>query len=189
MISSVGGNGEFDFNGVGGAGGTTQNLAGTGTYNSNGRVDFHSRDSTTVVPASGTVLNGLTNWNFDGATVLSLSFDFVVNGLTGAGAATTFNNGGAISGPAIMKTNNNVAIDGCGEMTAPLEVVTGTTSANCNLGAVTVDNGATLFETGTVHSSDLTILSGGTLDMNDQFYSFDRHNLYQQRCGDHQQRR
>ncbi|HWY50974.1 MAG TPA: hypothetical protein VNW72_05770, partial [Chthoniobacterales bacterium] len=77
VISSVG-FGEFDFNGVGGNTSTTQNLAGTGTYNSNGRVDFHSRNATTVVPASGTVLNGLTNWNFDGNTVLSLTSNFVV---------------------------------------------------------------------------------------------------------------
>jgi len=172
VISSSGGNGEFDFNGVGTAIGTTQNLAGTGTYNTNGRVDFHSRQSGLVVPASGTVLNGLTNWNIDGGSTISVSNDFVVNGLTGAGAATTFNNGGAISGTAIMKTHNNVAIDGCGGMSAPVEVVAGTTSANCNLGVVTVDSGATLFETGTVNSNDLTILSGGTVDMNNQFYSF-----------------
>ncbi len=172
LISSVG-FGEFDFNGVGGAGGTTQNLAGTGTYNSNGRVDFHSRDSTTVVPASGTVLNGLTNWNFDGATVLSLSFDFVVNGLTGSGE-TSFINSATISGSGILKTNNNVAINSSGSVTALVEVVTGTTSASANMGPVTVDNGATLLETGTMSArGNLAVLSGGTMDMADHFLDFE----------------
>src|SRR5207244_1687016 len=97
LTSSVG-FGEFRFNGVGFAFDTTQNFAGTGTYNTNGRVDFHTVNRTTVVPASGAVLNGLTLWTIDGGpSVLSLSNDFVVNGLTGSGQ-TTFNNNGTISG-------------------------------------------------------------------------------------------
>ena len=74
---------EVDFNGVGGAQARDQHLAGTGTYNTNGRVDFHSRDSAFVVPASGTVLNGLTNWTIDGGVnSYSRHQRSVVNGLT-----------------------------------------------------------------------------------------------------------
>ena len=174
VISSVG-FGEFDFNGVGGATGTTQHLAGTGTYNTNGRVDFHSRQSGFVVPASGTVLNGVTNWTIDGGSTISLTNDFVVNGLTGVGQATAFANGGAISGTGILKAHNNVLIIGGGAMSAPLEVVAGTTTAGSTiLGAVTVDSGATLLEGGTMRPlGDLTVLSGGTMDMSNNFLDFE----------------
>ena len=166
--------GEFRFNGVGGAGGTTQNLAGTGTYNTNGRVDFHTLFSTTVVPASGAVLNGLTNWTIDGGSVLSLSNNFVVNGLTGSGQTTFFNNS-TISGSGILKTHNNVTINSGGIITALLEVVSGTTSASGgnsgNFGPITVDSGATLFESGNVAANgDLTV--NGTLDMSNQYFFF-----------------
>ena len=175
VISSVGSFGEFDFNGVGGATGTTQHLAGTGTYNTNGRVDFHSRQSGFVVPASGTVLNGVTNWTIDGGSTISLTNDFVVNGLTGVGQSTAFGNGGAISGAGILKAHNNVLIFGGGTMSAPLEVVAGTTTAgSTTLGAVTVDSGATLLEGGTMRPlGDLTVLSGGTMDMANNFLDFE----------------
>src|SRR5580765_7463514 len=51
LTSSVG-FGDFRFNGVGGAASTTQNLAGTGTYNTNGRVDINLVNAVTVIPAS-----------------------------------------------------------------------------------------------------------------------------------------
>src|SRR5215469_8525831 len=175
VISSGAGFGEFDFNGVGGAQGMTQHLAGTGTYNTNGRVDFHSRQFGFVVPASGTALNGVTNWTVDGGSTLSLTSDFVVNGLTVAGQATNFINGGTISGTATLKAHNSVTISGGGTMSAPLEVVAGTTAVgSTTVEAVTVDSGATLVEGGTMKSlGDLTILSGGTMDMANNFLDFE----------------
>jgi hypothetical protein len=175
VISSGAGFGEVDFNGVGGATGTTQHVAGTGTYNTTGRVDFHSRQSGFVVPVSGTVLNGVTNWTVDGGSTLSLTSDFVVNGLTVAGQYTNFVNGGTISGTGVLKAHNNVTVSGGGAMSAPLEVVTGTTVGGATtLGGVTVDSGATLLEGGTMKLlGDLTVLSGGTMDMANQFLDFE----------------
>src|SRR5207244_2157617 len=144
--------------------------------NTNGRVDFHTVNRTTVVPASGAVLNGLANWTIDGGSVLSLSNNFVVNGLTGLGQTTFYNNSGSpgISGAGILKTNNNVTIYSGGTISALLEVVSGTTSASGNFGPITIDSGATLFENGNVGAyGDLTGKSTGTNSSNqNNSYSF-----------------
>ncbi len=71
MITSSGGNGEFDFNGQGGAGGTTQNVDGMGTYNTNGQINFHDRQSTNVVITNGAVVAGVFNHNIDGGSTLT----------------------------------------------------------------------------------------------------------------------
>ena len=60
VVSSVG-FAEVRFNGVNGVVGTMQNVAGTGTYNTNGRNDIHLANSVTVTPASGTILNGVAS--------------------------------------------------------------------------------------------------------------------------------
>jgi hypothetical protein len=70
VISSVG-FGVFNFNGQGGTGGTTQHLAGTGTYNTNGRVDFHVINSTTVVSAAGAIVEGIFNNTIDGGSTFT----------------------------------------------------------------------------------------------------------------------
>jgi hypothetical protein len=71
VITSSGGNGEFDFNGVGGAQSTTQDVAGMGTYNTNGQINFHGRQSTNVVITNGAVVAGVFNHNIDGGSTLT----------------------------------------------------------------------------------------------------------------------
>ena len=134
--------------------------------------------NTTVVPAIGTTLNGdvaldIGFESFNGtpsAGTLSLTNNLLVNSTSGQ-SQINISSLGTISGNGILKTQNNVIITSSGAMTALLEVVSGTTTSNGNLAAITVDSGATLLQNSTItESGDLTI--NGTLDMNNQSLNF-----------------
>ncbi|HXX41129.1 MAG TPA: C-type lectin domain-containing protein, partial [Chthoniobacterales bacterium] len=60
MISSTP-NGIFEFDGLNGASATSQNVAGNGTYNTNGRIDFSTLNNTTVNVAAGAIIEGVFN--------------------------------------------------------------------------------------------------------------------------------
>ena len=151
VINSVRSFGEVDFNGVGGAQARRSTWPAPAPTTPTDESISIAANSTAVVPASGTVLNGLTNWTIDGGSTISLTNDFVVNGLTGVGQATAFANGGTISGTGIMKAHNNVAISGGGTIERAFR--SGRRNDDCRtttLGAVTVERGATLVEAGTM---------------------------------------
>jgi hypothetical protein len=164
IVSAIG-HGEFRFNGLAGAGGTMQAMGGSGAYDPIMPVDIHIVQSTTVTPAVGTVIDGVRTFIIDGGSTLSLPNTLVVKN------GTSISSGGAISGTATLQMQGPVALNSAGTMTAPLKAVSGTTSANGNVGKVTIDSGATLFETGSLTpNADLMVL--GTLNMNNQFVFF-----------------
>ena len=167
LINSVGSFGEFRFNGVGGAVSTAQNLAGTGTYNTNGLVDIRMVSSVTVTAASGTIINGVRLFTIDGSCTLSLPNTLVVKN------GTTINNNGTISGAGPLQTQGPVTVNSNVSMTAPFEAVSGTTTGSGNFGQVTIDNGATLLQNNNLTpNGDLTVASGGTLDTANHFLFF-----------------
>ena len=168
IISSTGTDGEIDFNGVGAAAGTTQTIAGTGTYAGGASfiIDIHIINNTTVTPAAGTVIGGVTPLLIAGGSTLSLPNTFVFkNG--------TMTNSGAISGAGTLQTQGPVTLSFGGSTTAPFEAVSGITTGSGNFGRVTIDNGATLFQNNTLTvNGNVTVVSGGTLDMQNQFLNF-----------------
>jgi hypothetical protein len=90
------------FNGINNVAGTTQNVAGAGTYNTNGRVDMQLTNTVTVTPASGTVINGVAFLTIDSGTTL----DFTGSG--GLTLAADVSNAGTVKlnggGPACGDT-------------------------------------------------------------------------------------
>ena len=167
IISSTSTDGEIDFNGVAGSSGTTQTIAGTGTYAGAGSfvVDIHVINQTTVTPAAGTVIGGVTPLLTAAGSALSLPNTLVFsNG--------TITNSGTISGAGTLQTQGPVTINSPGTITAPYEAVSGTTTASGNFKQMTIDLGATLLQNGTITANgDFTVLSGGTLNTN-QFFEF-----------------
>lgn len=101
VFCNTSGFGVIDFKGVGGVVTTTQNLAGVGTYDTNGLVEVHVYSDVAVT--SGTMLIGLANLTiFRGAT-----FSFFGNG--------SFVIAGAISNAGTMNMNGGGS--GCGDAT------------------------------------------------------------------------
>ena len=168
IFSSTGSYGEIDFVGMGGASATTQNIVGTGSYAAGVSfpIDIDILNTTTVIPASGTVISGVRNLFVQNLSTLSLPNAFVFsNG--------SINSSGMVSGAGALQTDGPVTLSFSGTTTALVETVNGTTTCNGNFGPVTIDNGATLFQNGTLTpNGDFTVASGGTLDMNDQFLVF-----------------
>jgi hypothetical protein len=160
----------FRFNGVAGASGTTQTLAGAGSY-STGHVDVRIENSTTVAPASGASLDGAKTLTIDPLSTLSLANAFLIKHNPTLGTAVT--NNGMISGAGTLKTQGTVTFTSVA-WTAPLEVESGTTTGNGNVSAVTIDNGATLkvFNADLSVGGDLTVATGGTLDKHHQSLFF-----------------
>ena len=161
----------FYFYGNGVAGGITQNLAGAGTYGSNTRIEIFNVAK--VITAAATSLNNLLGLTVDSGAILDLS-----NGLTLAGPPSgaifaVITNNGTIQG-GTLQTQGNVQITSPGTFNSALEVFNGTTQTqgNLNLG-VTIDNTGTLKLTSTLNFfGDLTIQSGGTLELNGQAVYF-----------------
>jgi len=168
IISSTATDGEIDFNGVAGSAGTTQTIAGTGTYAGGASfiVDIHINNNTTVTSAAGTVISGVTPLLLAAGSTLSLPNTFVFE--NGA-----INNSGTISGVGPLQTQGPVTFNSSGSTTVALEVVSGTTTGSGNFGQVTIDLGATLLQNGTIiESGNLTVPSGGTLDAANNFLFF-----------------
>ena len=160
--------GEIDFNGVAGSSGTTQAIAGAGVYapGTSFPMEIHIVNATTVTPVAGTVLSAVRNFFIAAGSTLSLPNTLVFK--NGA-----INNSGAISGAGMLQTQSSVTLNFTGSTTAPLEVVNGTTTGIGNFGQVTIDNGATLLESATItENGNLTVASGGTVDMNNQYLFF-----------------
>jgi len=80
IISSTGGFGEIDFNGLGAVAGTTQTISGTGTYagSQSFSVQIHVINTTTATVASGTVISGVANFFIESLSTLSLSHTLVL---------------------------------------------------------------------------------------------------------------
>src|SRR5580765_941768 len=167
LTSSVG-SGELRFNGVAGAVGTTQNVAGTGIYNLNSkRVDVHLLNNVTVTPASGTILDGVTFFTIDAGSALSLTNTLVVKN------GTTVNSSGSISGAGTLQTQGPVTLNFAGSTTAPFEAVSGTTTGGGNFGKMTIDSGATFQQNQNLTpNGDLTVAGGATLNMANGFLFF-----------------
>ncbi|MFN2624137.1 MAG: hypothetical protein ABR611_14970, partial [Chthoniobacterales bacterium] len=164
--------GQLDFNGVGGVSGTTQTIAGNGTWNTNGPVGVNVINSTTVTPASSTSLDGIYLLTVTNGSSLSLSSALIIKNASGT-TTVNINAGGTIGGAGLLKTQGTVTLNSSGSLSAPLEVVSGTTTGNGNFGQVTIDNGATLRQNATLTpNGNFMIASGGTLDMFNTFLEF-----------------
>lgn len=172
IISTTGGYGQIDFIGVGGTAGTSQTIAGSaGSFTGGGSfpVLIVIGNGTTTTSASGTVLSGLSNLVVQSGCTLSLP-----NPLAFANGALTSVSGGMITGAGRLQTQGTVTLSFGGTTTPLLEVVNGTTTAAGNFGAVTIDHGATLFQSGTCSpGGNVIVVAGGTWDMNNGFLEFE----------------
>ena len=141
-------------------------MAGAGTYDLTKPVDLHITATTTVTPASGTVIDGVHNFIIDNGGTLSLSNTLVVKN------GTTINNSGLISGAGILQTQGPVTVN-TNSTTASFEAVSGTTMGSGVLGKMTIDSGATFQQNGNLTANgDLTVAGGGMLDMHNQLLFF-----------------
>lgn len=168
VTSSTGSFGEIDFLGIGGVVSTTQTISGTGSYSGGVSfpVEIHVNNGATLTPASGTVLNNVRNLLVLNGSTLSLGNVLIFeNGtVTGGGGST-------ISGANGLQTKNTTTLIFSGAMSAPVEIVNGTTTCDGFFGPITVDSGATMFQSGLCTiGGNLTV--NGTLDMNNQFAVF-----------------
>jgi hypothetical protein len=165
--------GQLDFKGIGGSASTTQTIAGTGTWGSAGpTAGVNVINGTTLTPASGTTLDGIVFITVTNGSSLSLSSALIISNASGT-TTVNINAGGAIGGAGLLKTQGTITIISSGNLTAPLEVVSGTTTGQGNFGQVTIDNGATMKQNATLTpNGNFLIASGGTLDIFNNFLEF-----------------
>jgi hypothetical protein len=153
-------------------GGVTQNVAGAGNYDSNVRLRLYA--SVMVNVSSGTVFSGLLHLWVESGSTLNLPNPLTFTGPTSGPTFATITNYGSISGNGGLNTQGQVQIVSDGAFDTPLEVVNGTTqTAGSFVNGIAVDNTGTLKLTGTInHTADLSIRSGGTLDLNGKQINF-----------------
>ncbi len=158
--------GEIDFNGVGGANGTTQTIAGTGSYATGGSfpIEIDVINGTTVTPAIGTSISGVRNFVVRSGSKLSVPHPFMF-----ANGVMNSEFGGTVLGAGLLLTQGSTGLSFQGQTSVALEVVNGSTMAAGSLGQVTIDANATLQTVGSTTVSDVTISKGAVLDLVNQF--------------------
>src|SRR5258708_1334150 len=109
-------------------------------------MEIHLGNSTTVTPASGTVIGGVRNLLIPSGSRLSLP-----NTLVFKNGTINNNTGGTISGAGTLQTQGPVTLNSDGSTAAPLEAVTGTTTGHGTFGKMTIDSSATFMDSPSQH--------------------------------------